>query len=100
MVAPVRNGVELQAVGELHLVGLAKLLELLPSLLFPLAIPRPRPSGCCSSGEMELLEFDVVGRGKVAEGSEAVQGGGGWKGRAKVGVLRSRSADAMAGRED
>jgi hypothetical protein len=37
MVAPVWHCIKLQAVRELHLFGLAKLLELLPSLLFPLA---------------------------------------------------------------
>jgi hypothetical protein len=32
VVAPVRHRIELQAVGELHLVGFAELLELHPSL--------------------------------------------------------------------
>lgn len=41
VVAPVRHRIELQAVGELHLVGLAKLLELLPSLSVPLGFPCP-----------------------------------------------------------
>lgn len=40
VIAPVGYRVELQAVGELHLVGLAQLLELLPSLPLPLALPR------------------------------------------------------------
>ena len=38
VVAPVRHRIKLQAVGELHLVGLAKLLELLPSFPVPLAL--------------------------------------------------------------
>jgi hypothetical protein len=41
VVAPVRHRIELQAVGELHLVGLAKLLELLPSLPMALALTCP-----------------------------------------------------------
>jgi hypothetical protein len=38
VVAPVRHRVELQAVGELHFVGLAKLLELLPSFALSLGL--------------------------------------------------------------
>ena len=41
VVAPVGHRIELQAVGKLHLVGLAKLLELLPPLAVPLALSRP-----------------------------------------------------------
>ena len=41
VVAPVRHRIELQAVGELHLFGLAKLLELLPFFALSLALRRP-----------------------------------------------------------
>jgi hypothetical protein len=40
VVAPVWHRIELQAMRELHFVGLAKLLELLPSLPIPLAFLR------------------------------------------------------------
>lgn len=43
VVAPVWDCIELQAVGEFHLVDLAKLLKLLPSLLCPLLFS-PGPS--------------------------------------------------------
>jgi len=41
VVAPVRHRIELQAVGELHLFGFAKLLELLPSLAITLTVACP-----------------------------------------------------------
>jgi hypothetical protein len=49
VVAPIGHGIELQAVGELHLVGLAKLLKLLPSLPFPLVPVRSRSCPLCAT---------------------------------------------------
>ena len=39
MTAPVRNSIELNAVGELHLVGLFKLADLLRTLCFSFEVP-------------------------------------------------------------
>lgn len=71
MVAPVRHCIKLQAVGELHLVGLAKLLELLPSLLFSLGLPR-----CLFWGCVELLELKGLDGRSVTVRAQGVQGGG------------------------
>ena len=75
MVAPVRNGIELQAVGELHVVGLAKLLELLGSLAVELVL------ALCVGRGIEGLELKGLigravteGRGKSVHGGRVVGG--------------------------
>ena len=91
MVAPVRHCIELQAVGELHLVGLAKLLELLPSLLFPLGLPP-----CLCWGRVEWLKLKGLDGRSVTVRAQGVQGGGL---RVVEGVLGSlQREDATAGR--
>jgi hypothetical protein len=71
VVAPVWHCIELQAVGELHLFGLAKLLELLPSLLVPLGLLR-----CVFWGCVKLLKLKGLDRRSVTVPSQGVQGGG------------------------
>ena len=71
VVAPVWHCIKLQAVGELHLFGLAKLLELLPSLLFPLGFPR-----CFCWGCVEWLKLKGLDGRSVTVRAQGVQGGG------------------------
>lgn len=73
MVAPVWHCIELQAVGELHLFGFAKLLELLPSLALSLGLWRPYWVATLRCGILVELK-GLLGRA-VAVGCKAVQGG-------------------------
>jgi hypothetical protein len=92
VVAPVWHCVELQAVGELHLVGLAKLLELLPSLLLPPAFPRRLVWKC-----VEFLKLKGLGGRSVTVRRQDVQGGGGaGSGGSESGSLQRE--DATTGR--
>lgn len=79
VVAPVGHRIKLQAVGKLHLVGLAKLLELLPSLLFSPVLPCPRASSLCVGAEFLKLEAlsarSNAGRREYLQG----EGGAGWR---------------------
>jgi hypothetical protein len=92
VVAPVWHCVELQAVGELHLVGLAKLLELLPSLLLPLAFLWRLFWGC-----IEFLKLKGLGGRSVTVRRQDVQGGdGAGSGGSALGSLQRE--DATTGR--
>lgn len=90
MVAPVRHCIELQAVGELHLVGLAKLLELRPSFALPLALLRPYWVAVLLSGK--FVELEGLFRRAVAVGCKAVQGGS-WV-QSRKGIASTQSAGA------
>ena len=71
VVAPVGHSIKLQTVRELHLFGLAKLLELLPSLLFSLALPVRLFRAC-----VEFLELYSLGGRSVTVRRQDVQVGG------------------------
>jgi hypothetical protein len=73
VVAPVRHRIELQAVRELHLVGFAKLLELLPSL--PGAPALLRSLGCWVCALGEVVELKSLGVLDAAKAGGGVQGG-------------------------
>jgi hypothetical protein len=73
VVAPVGHCIELQAVGELHLFGFTKLLELLPSLALSLGFWRPYWVAALRCRIFVELE-GLFGRA-VAVGCKAVQGG-------------------------
>lgn len=93
VVTPVRYRIELQAVGELHLVGFAKLLELLPSLALPLALKRPRWVASFLSGEFVELESLLGQAGAV--GCKAVQDGGCVRKEKKRTSMRSAAAGRL-----
>ncbi len=60
VVTPVGHRVELQAMGKLHLVGLSKLLKLLPPLAIPLGLVRRLFRGCWFVGKVEFLKFKAM----------------------------------------
>jgi len=95
VVAPVRHRIELQAVRELHLVCLAKLLELRPSLARPLGVPSLSAGSSCVV--RELLELECLCRGTVTvwrdAGHRGCRGGvaGGGAGTVKAVGARKRA---------
>lgn len=75
MVAPVGHGIKLQAVRELHVIGLAKLLELLASLLLsPGAVVLSGLEGVGRGCEVLKLK-GLVGRTVTEWGGKGVHGG-------------------------
>jgi hypothetical protein len=90
VVAPVWHCIELQAMGELHLFGFAKLLELLPSLALSLALGRPCWVAALLCRIFVELE-GLLGR-SVAVGCKAVQGGSWVQDRKKGKSMRSTDA--------
>jgi hypothetical protein len=76
VVAPIGHRVKLQAVGELHLVGFAKLLELLAPLAISFALER---YGGLLLALGKLVKLDSLLAGVVTGEGEEVQGCcGGW----------------------
>ena len=93
MVAPIWHRIELQAVRELHLLGFAKLLELLPSLALSLAL-------LCLYwvASRKFVELEGWVDRAVTKGCKAVQGGNWVRNRKKrVYVEHEGAGKATAG---
>jgi hypothetical protein len=89
MVAPVRHGIELQTVGELHVVGLAKLLELLASQLLSLGVVAAAGRRASVCGERVKLK-GLGGRTVTKWGGKSVHGGRVVEGTRAAGRLGQR----------